>query len=66
MLPAEVCRGIPIPTTIYPDKEIEKVDEEIDNIIINSKAHYNILMGDFNAKVGHGEIRKTFAQTYMA
>ena len=51
------CVQVYLPTTSYPDEEIEKVYEEIDNIIINSKAHYNIVMGDFNAKVGPGEIR---------
>ena len=43
---------------------IEKVYEEIDNIIINIKAHYNIVMGDFNAKVGPGEIRETCTGSY--
>ena len=30
----------------------------------NSKAHYNIVMGDFDAKVGHGEIRETCTGSY--
>ena len=42
------CVQVYLPTTSYPDEKIEKVYEEIDNIIINSKAHYNIVMGDFN------------------
>ena len=50
---------VKVPTTSYPDEEIEKVYEEIDKIIINSKAHYNIVMEDFHAKVGPGEIRQT-------
>ena len=53
-----------LPTTSYPDEKIEKVYEEIENIIINSKAHYNIVMGDFNAKVGPGEIRETCTGLY--
>ena len=52
------------PQPVTPDEEIEKVYEEIDNIIINSKAHYNIVMGDFNAKVGAGEIRETCTGSY--
>ena len=57
------CVQVNLPTTSYPDEEIEKVYEEIDNII-NSKAHYNIVMGDFNAKVGPGEIRETCPSSY--
>ena len=53
------CVQVYLPTTSYPDEEIEKVYEKVDNIIINSKAHYNIVMGEFNAKVGPGEIRET-------
>ena len=37
--------------------------KEID-IIINSKAHYNIVMGDFNVKVGPGEIGGTCTSSY--
>ena len=55
----EKCVQLNLPTPSYPDKEIEKVYEEIDNIIINKKAHYNIVMGDFNAKVCPGDIRET-------
>ena len=32
-------------TTVY---------EEIDNLVNNNKAYYNIVMGDFNAKTGQG------------
>ena len=58
------CAQVYLPTTSYPGAEIEKVYEEIDNIIINSKAHYNIVMGDFNAKVGPGEIGETCTGSY--
>ena len=49
--------------TSYPDEEMENVYEEID-IIISSKAHYNIVMGDFNAKIGPVEIRAACADSY--
>ena len=55
------CVQIYLPTTSCPGEEI-KVYEEID--IINSKAHYNIVMGDFSAKVGPGEIRDTCTGSY--
>ena len=58
------CVQVYLPTTSHPDEEIEKVYEEIDNIIINSKAHCNIVMGDFNVKVGPGEIRETCTGWY--
>ena len=57
------CVQVYLPTTSYSDEEIEKVYEEID-IIINRKAHYIIVMGDFNAKVGPGEIRETCTRSY--
>ena len=40
------CVQVYLPTTSYPDEQI-KVYEEIDNIIIYRKAHYNIVIGDF-------------------
>ena len=58
------CVQVYLPTTSYPDEDIEKVYGEIDIIIINSKAHYNIVMEDFNAKVGPGEIRETCTDSY--
>ena len=48
-----------------PDEEVEKVYEEIDNIITSSKAHYTIVMGDFNAKASPGEIRETCTRPYI-
>ena len=41
-----------LPTSSHDDQEVENVYEDIDNLITNSKAHYNVIMGDFNAKVG--------------
>ena len=38
-----------------PNKEADQVYEHIDNILCNSWAHYNIVMGDFNAKVWPGQ-----------
>ena len=42
-----------LPTSIHEDQDVERVNEDINNII-NSKAHYNVIMGDFNVKVGLG------------
>ena len=33
---------------------MDTVYEEIDNLVNNNKAYYNIVMGDFNAKTGQG------------
>ena len=41
-----------LPTSSHTDEEVDTVYEKIDTLISNSKAHYNIIMGDFNAKVG--------------
>ena len=57
------CVQVCLSSTNYPDEEIEKVYEEID-IIIDIKAHYNILMGDFNSKVGPGEIGESCKGSY--
>ena len=38
-------------TSSHPNKEVEQVYEDIDNLLSNSRGHYNIVMGDFNAKV---------------
>lgn len=43
-----------LPTSSHTDEEVEAVYEDIDNLIIN-KAQFNIIMGDFNAKVGLGD-----------
>ena len=58
------CVQVYLPTTSYPDEEIEKIYEEIDSTIINSKSHDNIVMGDFNAKAGPSEIRETCTGSY--
>ena len=48
-----------LPTSSYEDQEVERVYEDIDNLITNSKAHYNVFMGDFNAKVELGDPTKS-------
>ena len=48
-----------LPTSSHEDQEVESVYEDIDNLITNSKAHYNVIMGDFNAKVGLGDPAKS-------
>ena len=46
------CIQVYMPTCSHPDDEVEHVYEDVDNSLSNSRAHYNIVMGDFNAKVG--------------
>ena len=46
------CIQAYMPTSSHPDEEVEQLYEDIDNILSNSRAHYNIVMGDFSAKVG--------------
>ena len=58
------CVQVYLPITSYSDEEIEKVCEEIYYIITNSKSHYNIVNGNFNTKVGTGEIRETCTGSY--
>ena len=48
-----------LPTSSHEDQEVESVYEDIDNLITNSKAHYNVIMGDFNANVGLGDPAKS-------
>ena len=43
-----------LPTSNHTNEEVDTVYEEIDNLVNNNKAYYNIVMGDFNAKTGHG------------
>ena len=52
------CIQVYMPTSNHTDEEVEQVYEDIDNILSNSRAHYNIVMGDFNAKVGPRQHRK--------
>ena len=43
-----------LPTSSHTNEEVDTVYEEIDNLVNNNKAYYNIVMGDFNAKIGQG------------
>ena len=58
------CVHVYLSTTSYHDEEIKTVYEEIDSIILNRKVHYNIVMGDFNARVGPSEIKKTCTDSH--
>ena len=62
-LPAEVRTGIPTHNQLLWWRDREGI-WGIDNIIISSKTHYNIVTGDFNAKVGPGEIREICTGSY--
>ena len=42
-----------LPTSSHTNEEVDTVYEETDNLV-NNKAYYNIVMGDFNAKTGQG------------
>ena len=56
-----------MPMSNHPDEEVEQVYEDIDNILSNSKAQYNIVIGDFNAKVvPRQHIEKSTGQYGMA
>ncbi len=43
-----------LPTSSHTSEEVDAVYEEIDNLVTTNKAYYNIVMGDFNAKIGLG------------
>ena len=42
-----------LPSTSHTDEWVDIVYEDMDILITNSKAHFNIIMGYFNAKVLH-------------
>ncbi|XP_068738543.1 craniofacial development protein 2-like [Montipora capricornis] len=48
-----------LPTISHTDEEVDIVYEDMDNLITNTKAQFNIIMGDFNAKVGLDEPSKS-------
>ena len=48
-----------LPTISHTDEEVDIVCEDMDSLITNTKTHFNIIMGDFNAKVGLGEPSKS-------
>ncbi|XP_072043082.1 craniofacial development protein 2-like [Amphiura filiformis] len=41
-----------LPTTSYPDEDVDAVYEEINELLNQDKANHTIIMGDLNAKVG--------------
>ena len=41
-----------LPTSRHDDQEVENVYEDIVNLITNSKAHYNVIIGDFDGNIG--------------
>ncbi|GFO10588.1 endonuclease-reverse transcriptase [Plakobranchus ocellatus] len=41
-----------VPTTIYDDEDVDIFHEELGNALDDDKSKYNIMMGDFNAKMG--------------
>ncbi|XP_072030583.1 craniofacial development protein 2-like [Amphiura filiformis] len=43
------------PTSTHNDEEVDKLYEEITELLKNSKTQFTIVMGDFNAKVGKRE-----------
>ena len=43
-----------LPTSSHTSEEVDTVYEEIDNLVNNNKVYHNIVMGDFNAKIGQG------------
>ena len=53
-----------MPTSSHPNEEVEQVYEDIDNILSNSRAHYNVVMGDFNAKGGPGQCMEKYTGQY--
>ena len=45
-----------LPTSNHNDEEVEAVYEDLNSLFTSSKAHYKIIMGDFNAKIESGEV----------
>ena len=41
-----------LPTTSHPDEVVDSTYEDIENLLRESRAQMNIIMGDFNAKIG--------------
>ena len=49
------------PTCSHSDEEVEKFYEDIEAIMNRESAHFNVIMGDFNAKIG----KKTAGETAL-
>ena|SRR5688572_21834547 len=53
-----------MPTTAYEDEDIEQIYEQIENIITKQKGNKNVIvMGDFNANMGEGMMRRWLVST---
>ena len=55
---------VSLPTTGHTDEEVDIVYEDLDNLITNSKAHFNIIISDFNVKVGSDERSKSCTSAF--
>jgi len=53
-----------ITTNHQQHRRVEPTYEDIDNLITNNKAHCNIVMGDFDAKVGRGQTDESSTGQY--
>ncbi len=40
------------PTSTHDDEEVDKLYEEVEQALKTPKTHYNLVIGDFNAKIG--------------
>ena len=43
------------PTSVSSDEELEEFYDDLQTEMRHKKTHYNVIMGDFNAKVGKGD-----------
>lgn len=43
------------PTTTHPDDEVERFYEDVSKAVHEMPTYYNLVIGDFNAKLGHKE-----------
>jgi len=52
------------PTSSYSDDKVETFYNEVQKLHDNGKAHYKIIMGDFNAKVASNQSNDSFVETF--
>ena len=53
-----------LPTSGHTNEEVDGVYEEIGNLVNNNKAYYNIVIGDFNTKIGQGNVSELSTGPY--